>query len=95
MRCGPPVGRTCHTTPWCLPALTDLAEIEREALSPCPVQLSIMEAVFLFISSPVPLAHAAHAHPRPARRWYLPGDGWGARQSAASTSGTVCYPPWG
>ena len=33
-RCGPPVGRTRHTTPWCPPALADLATTKREAFVP-------------------------------------------------------------
>ena len=94
-RCGPPVGRTRGTSPWCPPALIGLAG-DREGGS-VPTRPAKHHGggspLRLLPLSPGP--HNVHALPP----YTLPdpprGTGWGARRSAGSTSGTVHHPPKG
>ena len=80
-RCGPPVGCTRGTSPWCPPALIGLAATERGFLSQA-VRLSIMAAALLLVSSPCLLARTTCTHSRPTRCWNPPKAQIGGRGGA-------------
>ena len=92
-RCGPPVGRTRDTSPWCLPALTSLDATERGVSVPTrPAKYhGGGSRLHLLLLSRGP--HNTHALPPYTLLEPPRGTDWGARQSASSTSGTVCHPP--
>ena len=100
-RCGPPVGRTRGTSPWCPPALTGLTATERGVSVPTrPAKhhgggplAPLGSPLRLLLLSPGP--HNAHALPPYTLLEPPKGTDWGARQSAGSTSGTVRHPPSG
>ena len=94
-RCGPPVGRTRGTSPWCPPALIGLAG-DREGGS-VPTRPAKHHGggspLRLLPLSPGP--HNVHALPPYTLLDPPRGTEWGARRSAGSTSGTVHHPPKG
>ena len=94
-RCGPPVGRTRGTSPWCLPALTGLTATERGVFVPTRAAKHHGGGSPLRLLPLSPGPHNVHALPPYTLLEPPRGTNWGARQSASSTSGTVRHPPSG
>ena len=94
-RCGPPVGRTRGTSPWCPPALTGLIATGRGVSIPTrPAKHHGGGSPLRLLLLP-PSPHNAHALPPYTLLESPRGTDWGARRSTSSTSGTVRHPPLG
>ena len=94
-RCGPPVGRTRGTSPWCPPALLGLAGDREGGFVPTHPAKHHGGGSPLRLLPLSPGPHNAHALPPYTLLDPPRGTEWGARRSAGSTSGTVHHPPKG